>query len=90
MFSPTASPRPAQRSWRETVRRAVDLAVAFATLSDELPRRHADDLADHPHRLPLRAPSRARRPGAVAPRAHRCTTPLASRGRHRAHTSTVR
>ena len=32
MFSPASNPRPAASSWRETVRRAVDLAVAFATL----------------------------------------------------------
>jgi len=91
MFSPTADPRPAKRSFRETFRRAVDLAVAFATLSDELPRRHADDLAAHPHRRPLRTPLRAGRPGTVTPRAHRCTTPLAER-RHRARStsSTVR
>jgi hypothetical protein len=58
MFSPTADPRSAKRSLREAVRRAVDLAVAFATLSDEpLPRRHADDLAEHRHRD---APARCR------------------------------
>jgi hypothetical protein len=79
MFSPTAPPGSAKRSWREAVRRAVDLAVAFATLSDELPRRHVDDPAVHPHRQPLRASSRARRPGTVPPRAHRCTTPVAQR-----------
>ena len=32
MFSPASNPRPAASSWRATVRRAVDLAVAFATL----------------------------------------------------------
>jgi hypothetical protein len=32
MFSPASNPRPAAPSWRATVRRAVDLAVAFATL----------------------------------------------------------
>jgi hypothetical protein len=32
MFSPVSDPRPAASSWRATVRRAVDLAVAFATL----------------------------------------------------------
>ena len=30
MFSPTADPRPVQRSWRETFRRAVDLSQASA------------------------------------------------------------
>jgi hypothetical protein len=90
MFSPTASPRPAKRSVRHAVRRAVDLAVAFATLSDELPRRHADDLVEHPHRQPLRAPSRVRRPGSVAPRAHSCTTPVASRPQRLQRTSSLR
>jgi hypothetical protein len=88
MFPSTADPRPAKRSLRETVRRAVDLAVAFATLSDEpLPRRHADDPAEHPHRVPLRAPSRARRPGAVPQRAQSCTTPVAHRPRQRRSSS---
>jgi hypothetical protein len=91
MFSPTADPRPAKRSLREAIRRAVDLAVAFATLADEpLPRRHADDLADHPHRVPLRVSSRARRPGVVAPRAHSCTTPVADRPRRARSSSSVR
>jgi hypothetical protein len=79
MFSPTAHPGTAKRSWREAARRAVDLAVAFATLSDELPRRHVDESAVHPHRRPLRAPSRMRRHGSVSPRTHRCTTPVAQR-----------
>jgi hypothetical protein len=99
MFSPTADPRPARSSWREAVRRAVDLAVAFATLSDELPPHGpADEPAVHPHRQALRAPSRARRPGRVAPRVHICLTPLPSRAtrpapasqRSRHHTSSLR
>jgi hypothetical protein len=90
MFSPTADPRPAKRSLRDAVRRAVDLAVAFATLSDELPRSHADDPALHPHRTPLRAPQRARRPGQVRPRAHVCVSPVPERARRRRHTSLVR
>jgi len=92
MFSPTADPRPAQRSLRATVRRAVDLVVAFATLADELPPRdHADDLVEaHPHRRPLRAPSRAGRPGGVPSRALTCTTPVASRPRHRSRSTSVR
>jgi hypothetical protein len=32
MFSPISNPRPAPPNWREAVRRAVDLTVAFATL----------------------------------------------------------
>ena len=89
MFSPTAHPGPAKRSWRDAVRRAVDLAVAFATLSDELPRDHADGPAVHPHRQPLRAPSRARRLGTVPPRAHRCLTPVAVRARRRQRLSST-
>jgi hypothetical protein len=34
--------------------------------------------ADHPHRRPLRSAPRSRRPGAVAPPAHACSTPLAT------------
>jgi hypothetical protein len=92
MFSSTADPRPVKRSLRETIRRAADLVVAFATLADELPPRdHVDDLAEaHPHRRPLRAPSRTGRPGGVPSRAHSCTTPVASRPQRRSRTSSVR
>jgi hypothetical protein len=93
MFSPTADPRSASRSWRASVRRAVDLVVAFATLADELPPRdHADDLLQaHPHRRPLRAPSRAGRPGGVPSRAQSCTTPVAHRLQRRTgRTTSVR
>jgi hypothetical protein len=92
MFSSTADPRLAKRSLREAVRRAADLVVAFATLADELPPRvHADDLVEaHPHRRPLRAPSRAGRPGGVPSRAHSCTTPVASRPQRHRRISSVR
>jgi hypothetical protein len=91
MFSSTADPRPAKRTLRASVRRAVDLVVAFATLADELPpHRSVDDLADHPHRLPLRAPSRSRRPGATVSRAQSCTMPAADRPRQRRKTTTLR
>jgi hypothetical protein len=92
MFSPTADPRQVKRSLRDTVRRAVDLVVAFATLADELPPRdYADDLVEaHPHRRPLRAPSRAGRPGGVPSRAHSCTTPVASRPQRQPRTTSVR
>jgi hypothetical protein len=43
------------------------------------PRSLSDDLVTHPHRRPLRAPSRARRPRAGAPRAQRCVSPTAPR-----------
>lgn len=78
MFSPTPIPRSGKPSWRESVRRAVDLVVAFATLEDgptpSAPRGHAG-AARHPHRQPLRAPTRAGRPGTVAQRALTCRTP---------------
>jgi hypothetical protein len=91
MFSSTADPRPAKRTLRDAVRRAADLVVAFATLADELPRDHADDLAEaHPHRRPLRTPSRTGRPGGVPSRAHSCTTPVASRPQRHGRTNSVR
>jgi hypothetical protein len=88
MFSPDLDSGPRRASWREAVRRAVDLAVAFATLeSYELPQRaprgpvdptlrasRSADLAPvtHPHRRPARRQRRARRPGRVVPRAQPC------------------
>jgi hypothetical protein len=73
MFSPILTPGSPRASWREALRRAVDLAVAFATLeSYALPERGPRGPADptlraprsadpartaHPHRAPLRAPS---------------------------------
>src|SRR5436190_19975662 len=79
MFWKVTSPRPGVRpSWRAAVSRAVDLAVAFATLEDVSgPHGHPGDAEPHPHRRPLRTPPRARRPGAVAARPHLCVTPLA-------------
>ena len=73
MFSPRSTSGPPRASLRAAIRRAVDLAVAFATLeSYELPRngphgaldatlrapRSADAVcAVHTHRTPLRAPA---------------------------------
>ena len=80
MFSPTLTSRTKARTWRDAVRRAVDLAVAFATLADELgedvPRGTVNDPAPHPHRVPLRAARAPRRPGAGAQRPQHCLTPL--------------
>ena len=79
MFSPTPYPRNEAPSWRETFRRAVDLAVAFATLADpgdDVPHGTVDHPAPHPHRAPLRASRAPRRPGAGAPRLQHCLTPL--------------
>ncbi len=102
MFSSLQDSGPARARWRDGVRRAVELAVAFATLeSYELPRRgphgavdeslrasrSADPAGAHPHRAPLRAPGRPRRPGRVAARVQPCTAvaPLpAPRERRRA------
>ncbi|HEU4978074.1 MAG TPA: hypothetical protein VFT42_04200 [Solirubrobacteraceae bacterium] len=80
MFSQAPDSRTARRSWRETVRRALDLAVAFATLEEIsgpaglLDEHELGASARHPHRRPLRPASRARRPGAGAPRAQVCLT----------------
>ena len=78
MFSPASNPRPAASSWRATVRRAVDLAVAFATLESATTARDlwsggADAASpstsphghvEHPAPHPHRAPLRAPlRPG---------------------------
>jgi hypothetical protein len=89
MFSPTPTPRTDPRNWRDAVRRAVDLAVAFATLADELgddvPHGSVDHPALHPHRAPLRAQSAPRRPGAGAPRPQHCLTPLDPASAHPSH-----
>ena len=78
MFSPASNPRPAASSWRATVRRAVDLTVAFATLESCTTARDlwsgGTDAAsastsphghvEHPAPHPHRAPLRASvRPG---------------------------
>jgi hypothetical protein len=110
------------RTWAETLRRGIDVLVAFATLRDAEPpsngaqappdltrsrasdrfRRGAGepkgrpgrsgmpgaspgrDVANtepsvHPHRRPVTAPVRARRPGSVRPQPQQCLTPLAAR-----------
>ncbi len=110
MFSPTSTPRPVDafargeagssrrpaRNWRVTVRRAVDLAVAFATLSDDLgpgsrgtesvPHGPVDGPVRHHRRRRLRTSSPARRPGTVAGRPQICLSPVRPhRARH--HTS---
>ena len=67
--------------WRARLRRALDLAVAFATLEDAPPPPGHPDapgpLHDHPHRRTLPSPQHRRRPGTVAARVTPCTTPLA-------------
>lgn len=107
MFSPLLTSGSPRASWREAIRRALGLAVAFATLeSYELPGNgphgsvepplrasRSADLArsDHPHRAPLRAPRRARRPGRVLARAQPCVAhdptraPRRRRAPQRAH-----
>jgi hypothetical protein len=80
MFSQASDSRTARPSWREALRRAVDLAVAFATLEDLssppglLDAHEPGPAGPHPHRRPLRPASRARRPGAGAPRPQICLT----------------
>src|SRR5512132_3429690 len=58
MFSPAPNSRPAPSSWRDAVRRAVDLAVALATLEscttarELLSRRDEAAPGACPHGLP--------------------------------------
>jgi hypothetical protein len=81
-----------RRTWRDALRHAVDLAVAFATLEDadahpepagesEVRPTSARESVDvrHPHRAPLRPQPRPRRPGAVATRTQACTSPVGHR-----------
>src|SRR5215470_16637454 len=91
MFPRPDRPHRTAGTWLDALRRGLDLVVAFATLRDaELPpddgldrpvycddRDRATDV--HPHRRPLRAPARARRPGAVRTPEQHCTTPLGTR-----------
>jgi hypothetical protein len=62
-------------AWAAPSGRAPDRAVACAAGA---PGNRA-----HPHRRPLRAPARSRRPGAVRAAAPPCVTPLAARPRRR-------
>ena len=70
--------RPLAR-WQQGLRKAVDLAVAFATLADaepsESPRAPVDPAA-HPHRKPLRPSTRPRRPGEAVRRTEHCLSPV--------------
>jgi hypothetical protein len=54
MFSPSSNPRIATRPWRQAVRRAVDLAVAFATLESATSAREISsrDASHHPSTCP--------------------------------------
>jgi len=77
---------------RTKLRRAVDLAVAFATLSDDpigpsphgLSRRPPRP-EPHPHRTPLTRPAArvTRRPGAAARRVEPCLSPVGAGPAHR-------
>jgi hypothetical protein len=87
MFCSSTSPPGA---WQRAVTRALDLAIAFATLdsygidgardADGEPPK-APPLPAHPHRAPLTAPRPPRRPGVTPARPGRCVTPL----RHAPH-----
>ena len=80
-------PTARQSSWRDKVRHAVDLTVAFVLLEDApsedpttdaapatSPRPEIDDR--HPHRKPLRPMPRPRRPGAATHRPQLCIAPV--------------
>jgi hypothetical protein len=78
-------PAVAPASWRDRLRHAVDLTVAFVTLEDAEPEHHDPGDAPpshvfvdgrHPHRKPLRPMPRPRRPGAAAARPQVCTAPV--------------
>jgi hypothetical protein len=77
MFPATEPPLRTAGGLRAALRRAVDVAIAFATLEDG--DEPAVAPAAHPHRRPLRAPARTRRPGAARARPQDCTTPLLTR-----------
>jgi len=49
MFSPSSNPRIAPRPWRQAVRRAVDLTVAFATLESAASPRELFSRDASPH-----------------------------------------
>ena len=73
---------PSRPTWRDKLRNAVDLAVAFATLADTYPSAGAPPApvdAVHPHRTPLRPAPRPRRPGAAAHRPQLCRSPVGHR-----------
>ena len=78
MFPRALQPRSERLPLRDTLRRAADLIVAFATLEEvsgsrDHPGGHG---SIHPHRRPLRPGAHARRPGAVAARPAVCTSPV--------------
>ena len=75
------------RSWRDKVRHAVDLTVAFVLLEDAEPEQrgperdaprssHESVGAVHPHRKPLRPMPRSRWPGEAVRRPQPCLTPV--------------
>jgi hypothetical protein len=89
MFCSSSHPASA---WHRAVTRAVDLAIAFATL-DSYGIDGARDAAGeppkappppaHPHRAPLTTPRPPRRPGVTPARPGRCVTPLRHAPRRR-------
>jgi hypothetical protein len=80
MFPPATASTAARSSWTDRARRALDLAVAFATLAD------VDDEPFepfHPHRRALKrvTTTPARRPGMPQSRAQACLSPVDHRAR---------
>jgi len=85
MFSPTPNTQTQRTPWRVSVWRAVDRAVAFATLDAyglEDPHAAVDTPEPLHDRVPLQAPRRPRRP-APAPRVLHCVAPSEARPRRR-------
>ena len=69
--------RSPERPWRTRLRRAVDLAVAFATLEEASPPPGHPDAPSRIRTTVPSAPRRGRSAGTVAARVTPCTTPLA-------------
>ena len=87
MFPSMTTTSQTRRSLRELLRGAAGTALEFATLGEaSLPGTPVPPVhvAEHPHRVALRRPTRPRRPGAVPARAQVCTAPVPLKGPHAA------
>jgi hypothetical protein len=87
MFPSLTTTSQTRRSLRELLRGAAGTALEFATLGEASmpgtttsPPAPPTHVAEHPHRVALRRPTRPRRPGAVPARAQVCTAPVPVKG----------
>lgn len=78
---PTETPSTRRRTLRARVAHAAAQARAFLLPEEDSGQPHAPlgGTSWHPHRSPLRAPRRGRRPGAGAPRPSVCLCPVVAR-----------